>query len=85
MKNIYRFYALLLFPLGLTAQHFVTGKVVDNGLPLEGASVYFQELSLGTITDEKGTFKMAVDHAAKYELTVSFTGYQPVKIPVDLA
>jgi hypothetical protein len=40
------------------AQHSITGKVLndENDSPIAGASVYFNNTSLGTITSSNGSF-----------------------------
>lgn len=67
--------ALLLSTLTL-AQSTVTGKITDaeTKLPLEGASVFAQNTTKGTITDKDGNFRLYLDKGG-YEIIVSFTGY----------
>jgi hypothetical protein len=70
---------LLLLLLSATAsfsQSNVTGKIVDSEtkLPLEGASVFAQNTTKGTITDKEGNYRLYLPKGG-YELIVSFTGY----------
>jgi hypothetical protein len=67
--------ALLSCLFGL-AQSVVTGKITDaeTKLPLEGASVFAQNTTKGTITDKEGAFRLYLDKGG-YEIIISFTGY----------
>jgi hypothetical protein len=58
------------------AQSTVTGKIVDaeTKLPLEGASVFAQNTTKGTVTDKDGNFQLYLNKGG-YELIISFTGY----------
>jgi hypothetical protein len=58
------------------AQGIVSGTVKDaeSGLPLEGASVFAQNTTKGTLTDKEGAFRLYLDKGG-YEIVVSFTGY----------
>lgn len=58
------------------SQSTVTGKITDaeTKLPLEGASVFAQNTTKGTVTDKDGNFQLYLSKGG-YELIVSFTGY----------
>jgi hypothetical protein len=58
------------------SQSTVTGKITDaeTKQPLEGASVFAQNTTKGTITDKDGNFRLYLTKGG-YELIVSFTGY----------
>ncbi|HEU4632985.1 MAG TPA: carboxypeptidase-like regulatory domain-containing protein [Flavisolibacter sp.] len=78
MKKPYLFLlACALFSClpGLT-QSVVTGKITDaeTKLPLEGASVFAQNTTKGTVTDKEGAFRLYLDKGG-YEIIISFTGY----------
>jgi hypothetical protein len=55
----------------------VTGKVVDEKtkLPMPGASVFCQNTTFGTITNNEGKFFMRLNNGG-YDLVVSYTGYE---------
>ena len=63
-------------------RHTVTGTVTDaQGNPLIGAAIVVSDsTSIGTLSDEKGTFRFTVP--ARSTLLVSFLGYKSMKIPV---
>lgn len=68
----------LLFQLHLLAQgNFqVSGKIVDanSKQPLQGASVFCQNTTVGTATNGDGEFRLNLASGG-YDLVVSFTGY----------
>ena len=55
----------------------VTGKVVDEvtKVPMQAASVFAQNTTLGTATDADGNFKLVLPYGG-YDLVITFTGYQ---------
>lgn len=79
-------FLLLLFAIcpfcNAFAQHFIVGKVViENGTTLPGASVYLNNTTIGTATDENGEFKLEVSEG-NYTLVVSFLGYKPQELSI---
>lgn len=67
------------------AQGTISGTVKDaeTGLPLEGASVFAQNTTKGTLSDKEGTFKLYLDKGG-YEIIVSFTGYASKTINLEV-
>lgn len=55
----------------------ITGKVIDaeTKAPLQAASVFAQNTTVGTVTDVSGTFTIRLYNGG-YDLAISFTGYQ---------
>lgn len=76
----------LLFTSVLQAQFTISGRVVDaqSGAALEGASVFAQSTSVGTITTKEGRFELSLPRGG-YEVVISFTGYQTGRITVSEA
>lgn len=78
---------LLLLLTGLSfsvqAQIVVSGKIVDSTTrePLQGASVFAQNTTLGTVTNKDGEFSLPLKSGG-YELIFSFTGYQNVQVQI---
>ena len=70
-----------LFPLLCLAQTF-SGKVIDKitQLPIETASVYFNNTTIGTTTDDKGKFSIVYTDAVQSTLVISYLGYKKVLI-----
>ncbi|MEO6548906.1 MAG: carboxypeptidase-like regulatory domain-containing protein [Ferruginibacter sp.] len=60
------------------AQVSLTGKVVNDetGLPVAGASVYFNNTSIGTSSNAKGEFSFSAIELVNTELIVSSVGYE---------
>ncbi len=77
IRLLFTAFVSLLF-LSANAQTFytVTGKVFSatTGQPLQGASVFAQNTTLGTATDEDGSFSLNLPNGG-YDLVVTFTGY----------
>lgn len=84
MKKLFFFLVLLSITIIGTAQGTLSGKVIDaeTKTPLEGASVFAQNTTVGTITKQDGSFRLQLNKGG-YELVVSFTGYQPKRINVE--
>jgi hypothetical protein len=60
-----------------TSPVHISGKVIDiySKLPLESASVFMQNTTIGTTTDAAGNFKLNLPGGG-YDLVITFTGYQ---------
>jgi hypothetical protein len=84
MKKPFLFLLSLLCFTVSFAQSLITGHVVDaeTKLPLEGASVFAQNTTRGTITNKEGAFRLQLDKGG-FELIVSFTGYVSKTINID--
>jgi iron complex outermembrane receptor protein len=68
------------------AQNSLSGKVLEaqNREPLVGASVWFEKLGIGTVTDEKGEFVLSRLPAGNLELRVSFLGFETYRQVISL-
>jgi len=68
--------SLFLFFASAQSNYTVYGTVVSavTKQPLQGASVFAQNTTLGTATDAGGNFKLAVPEGG-YTLVITFTGY----------
>jgi hypothetical protein len=75
---------LVLLSMASFGQFSLSGKVVDSEShePLQGASVFAQNTTRGTITDKDGLFHLYLDKGG-YELIVSYTGYTSKTITVQ--
>jgi hypothetical protein len=56
----------------------VTGKVVDEvtGRPVEYASVFYANTTIGTITDSSGNFTLITSQKGVFDLVISHLSYQ---------
>jgi hypothetical protein len=72
------FVVLLLFSLQAYSQINITGRVVDenNDRPLPGASVYFNNTTIGTYTNQQGEFYFDAINLLNTELVISYPGYE---------
>jgi hypothetical protein len=84
MKKPFTVVLLMLLSLFSLAQSTITGKVVDadSKEPLQGASIFAQNTTRGTVSDKEGAFQLFLDKGG-YELIISFTGYQSKTITVE--
>ena len=55
----------------------ITGKIIDQEtkLPLQGASVFAENTTIGTATNDRGYFNLSLPGGG-YSIVVTFTGYQ---------
>jgi outer membrane receptor protein involved in Fe transport len=84
MKKALLLLSAIFCTLILSAQtRTITGKITDaeskEGLP--GATVLIKGTQTGTITDDRGEFKLDVTADAKV-LTISYVGYAPKDVPL---
>jgi len=69
---------ILLFVFSIGFSQKILGVVFDGitEKPLEGASVYFDNTTIGTTSDSNGGFTLEYHKELKTPLIVSFVGYQ---------
>lgn len=76
-------FILFLFIISPIYSQIIKGKVTTTeNENLEGASVYFNNTTIGTITDEKGEFSLKIDDG-NYDLTISFLGFKTQQIKIN--
>ena len=70
-----------LLPVFCVAQ-ILRGKVLDSKTkkPIETASIYFDNTTIGTTTDENGSFSITYNDAVQSTLVISYLGYEKVFI-----
>jgi hypothetical protein len=66
----------------LALSQTLTGRVIDKVTqdPIETVSVYFDNTTIGTTTDENGDFVITYSDAVQSTLVISFLGYEKVLI-----
>ena len=76
-----------LLPLLANAQAALSGTVLDSltHQPLPFASVFLATTTLGTTTNEQGTFVLERVPAGSYELVASYVGYRLARHPVVIS
>ena len=64
-------------------QFSVSGKIIDSATkePLNSASVYCQNTTIGTTTNKDGEFSLQLKSGG-YELIISYTGYQTKQVRI---
>ena len=80
MKKLFCLLLLVCITTFSFAQYEISGQVVDaeTATPLEGASVFAQNTTIGTITAKDGHFKLLLSKGG-YELIVTYTGYKKAR------
>lgn len=89
MKTATSFFILLLFYASSFAQsgtYTITGKVIDGltRAPMQAASVFAQNTTMGTATGTNGDFTLSLPNGG-YDLIVTFTGYETVSRRITTA
>jgi hypothetical protein len=77
--------AFLSFFIHLTiySQTLIKGKITSSkGEVLEGASVYLNNTTIGTITNNKGEFQLKINEG-NYDLVISFLGYKTKQTSIN--
>jgi len=82
MKKFTLILSLILFSAGVFAQtdnFLIAGKVIDavSKTPMQGASVFAQNTTMGTATDVSGSFILRLANGG-YDLVITFTGYETI-------
>ncbi|MFT3703388.1 MAG: carboxypeptidase-like regulatory domain-containing protein [Agriterribacter sp.] len=86
MQKLLKLLPALLLPVFLFAQGSfrVAGKVVDatTKQPLQGASVFCQNTTIGTVTNESGEFHLMLNNGG-YELAISYSGLETQSVRIN--
>lgn len=72
---------ILLLPATALAQYHISGRVTDltDKKPVANASVFLNNATAGTKTNDDGTYTITNVRAGQYELVVSIVGYAPYR------
>jgi len=85
MKHVYLLIFSLFFALATFAQTKVSGIINDEiGNPVPFANVVFANSSIGTITNDDGTFYLESDNSYQ-QLLISFVGFKSQTIELEKA
>lgn len=81
------FFLLSLFSFSVNAQVSISGKVInsDTHQPIAGASIYFNNTSIGTSSNEKGEFAFRNIDLVNTELIISSVGYEILALKLTAA
>lgn len=73
--------------VSVMAQTIIRGKVLNEatGQPLQGASIYFNNTSIGTSSNAEGGFSIALPAIENAELIISSVGYERLVYKPDAA
>ncbi|MFN2440153.1 MAG: carboxypeptidase-like regulatory domain-containing protein [Chitinophagaceae bacterium] len=83
-KHLFFLFSISFITLSGLTQGSVNGRVIDaeTRQPLEGASVFAQNTTIGAVTANDGSFKLSFSKGG-YELIISFTGYISQRLNVE--
>jgi hypothetical protein len=79
------FFLMALVNIAHSQKKEFYGRVVDEqtGEPLHFVTIFITNTTLGTLTDDKGGFSIALN-PGKYEVAVTMMGYGPVIYPLEV-
>ncbi|MEZ5072079.1 MAG: TonB-dependent receptor [Bacteroidales bacterium] len=84
MRSVILFASLILSTAVSAQEHRIKGRVLDDqGLALAGANIRVSDTYLGVVTDRNGQFVLKVPANEYAELSVSFVGFETLRIPWD--
>jgi CarboxypepD_reg-like domain len=79
MKSIFAVFLSVCLYMNTTAQtsFTISGKITNEltGAPMVAASVFAQNTTIGTATDNEGNFRLTLPNGG-YDLAISFTGFK---------
>src|SRR5262245_31742230 len=77
---------LFIFSHNAYSQFYIRGRVTDGETQqiLKGASVYINNTTIGTMSDENGEFKLGPFPPGRYEVIASYVGYDPVLYSAEI-
>ena len=78
-KTLSLFLFLGCFFIGKSQNFLISGKVIDaeTKQPLQGASVFCIQTTIGTVVNNEGVFSMRLPSGG-YELGISYNGYETI-------
>ena len=70
----------------LSQQFYIRGRVTDaeNQLPLKGASIYINNTTKGSVTDDNGNFELGPFQPGRYEVVASYVGYESLLYSAEI-
>ncbi|MFT3845843.1 MAG: carboxypeptidase-like regulatory domain-containing protein [Lacibacter sp.] len=86
MKRFLLLLFLLPYTENITAQNVISGQVIfaEDKKPVALASVFLSNTSVGTVTLPDGSFRLNTTAAGRYDLIVSFVGYETIQKSISI-
>jgi len=81
---LFIFFPFLACTVSIAQQASISGEVMSNNEILVGASIYINDLQLGTRTDVSGKYLLKNVPSGNYEIRVSFVGYVTVISQIEV-
>ena len=75
LTPFFTLFFLLFSSIFIYAQTIITGSVIDkNGNPVSGASLFIEELNIGTLSEIDGQFELTVPRTGQFKMIASYLG-----------
>src|SRR6188768_4547289 len=76
----------LFFQRSFSQEFYIRGRVTDGEtqLLLKGASVYINNTTIGTVTNDKGNFELGPFQPGRYEVVASYVGYDALLYSAEI-
>ena len=86
MSKFFLLLLISLFSKDIISQLYIKGRVLDSETqqPLKGASVYINNSTRGTVTNENGEFQLGPFGPGRYEVVATFVGYEPLLYTAEI-
>ena len=77
---------LLFIQNSFSQQFYIRGRVADGEtrIPLKGASVYINNTTIGSITNDNGDFELGPFQPGRYEVVASYVGYDALLYSAEI-
>jgi Outer membrane receptor proteins, mostly Fe transport len=85
-RGIFLFLCTIFFYSGIAQKIELKGRVTDNssGEPLVSAFVIVKKTSYYAVSDVNGYYTISFDKGGEYDISVTYVGYEEVKLKINL-
>ena len=85
-RSVFFFFCFSFVQTIFSQQFYIRGRVTDNETqrPLKGASVYINNTTIGTVSNDNGEFEMGPFEPGRYEVIASYVGYDPLLYSAEI-
>lgn len=86
LRSLFFFFCFSFVQTIFSQQSYIRGRVTDSESqqPLKGASVYINNTTIGTVTNDNGEFEMGPFQPGRYEVIASYVGYDPLLYSAEI-
>ena len=85
-RSLFFFFCFFFAQTIFSQQFYIRGRVTDSESqqPLKGASVYINNTTIGTVTNDNGDFELGPFDPGRYEVIASYVGYDPLLYSAEI-